>query len=72
MATLVKTSKGGFNLEKVTDWRKEDSGSVAVYLVGGDSDGQNFMRLIDHEAVRIIEILESVCLFDTTSPKQKG
>lgn len=67
MATFCKTSKGGFNLEQVTDWFIDSDGVLFVNLVSSvNRDGSLTIPSSCDEAKRLISILEGVCIFDTT------
>lgn len=71
--TLVKTSQGGFNLDNVIRWRVTEDGSLLIMFIATDVEvDHSHINLSGHEADRAIEILESVVLFDTTTPKQRA
>lgn len=69
--TLVKTSQGGFNLDNVIRWRITESGDLFIMLIATDKEvNYSHVELYGEEAARALEILNGVCLFDTT--KKQG
>lgn len=63
MAIFCKTSHGGFNLDNVTYWEKGTlEKSIRVYT----NDGNKHVDLKGDEAMRVLAILDSVCIFDAT------
>lgn len=82
MATFCKTSQGGINLDNVTDWLVDgeytdgEKHHVIIFF-NGSEQGEILNKYLSsvhfdgEEADRLIEILEGICLWDTTQERAK-
>lgn len=77
MANFCKTSQGGINLDNVAFWDYNQN-TLSVWFCFGDvilSDDSNLqdnqMSFSGTEATRLLAILNSVCIFDTTQERAK-
>lgn len=82
MATFCKTSTGGLNFDNVTDWLIDESypdgeeHDLIIFFNGTEQgDARNKYLSCAHfdgdEADRLIEILNGICLWDTTQERTK-
>lgn len=70
MATFCKTSKGGFNLEQVTDWYVSYK-TLIIRLSGRREEESVTVPIDDAEGKRLLGILSGMCIFDSTQESTK-